>query len=304
MNKIISMFPIIPVIGMFLLSACGNVDEGTVYTKDDIYINSYECGCRDEYERIRYRTVVIETEEQLAFAEKCFSLSEELEELKENYSLEEYNYVLDYDETSNGGYDIKADRLKITSDQIYFVMSEDSVYPGEHDIVTCAMGGFFHTAAVPKEYCEGKTFVNAIYPDASDITQYKEYEMYMVYDLADEALYNVYGSNQYIIRTEEEYNAFLAMAEGVELYEGKSLDSLYTNFDEAALLIIFFTRDETNIFCDPEIVQINENTISLNYELYQDESGYHMDTSTCKIQAYVPQELLTEEEYVGWIVPQ
>ncbi|MBQ8247513.1 MAG: hypothetical protein IJZ42_10300 [Lachnospiraceae bacterium] len=305
MKKIVFLFLIL-IGAVFVLLGCDNAveeEEGTIYTKNDIYIHSYECGYCEEYEKIRYGTVIIETEEQLVFAEDCFSLEGSLEKLKENYSLEEYNYVLSYDETTSGIYDLEADRLMIKEDRIYFMMSDDSVYPDDGPQPD-VMGGFFFEAAVPKEYFEGCNFVNAIYPDAGDITQYEEYGVYVAYDLADEALYNVYGDHQYIIRTEEEYSAFLAMSESVELYEGRCLEGTYINFDEEALLIIFFTRDETNISCNTENVQINGDTITLNYELVRNEKGYPTDTNTCIIKAYIPKELLTEEEYMGWVTPQ
>ena len=77
MKKIALLFLIlISMLCCFL--GCNNADaeeiteeEGTIYTSRDIYIGSYECGYREEYEKIRYGTVIIETEEQLIFAEDC-----------------------------------------------------------------------------------------------------------------------------------------------------------------------------------------------------------------------------------------
>ena len=309
MKKIALLFLIlISMLCCFL--GCNNADaedfteeEGTIYTSRDIYIGSYECGYREEYEKIRYGTVIIETEEQLIFAEDCFSLGGSLQNLKENYSLEEYNYVLSYYETSSGIYDLEADRLKITEDRIYFMMSDDSVYADDGPQPQI-MGGFFFEAAVPKEYFSGCNFVNAIYPNADDVTLYKEYAVNISYDLADESLYDVYGSNQYIIRSEEEYEAFLSMAEGIEFHERMSLRDYDIEFNEVGLLVVFFTRDEPYIFCRTEDVQINGNTITLQYELEQENPGNKTDVNTCQIQVRVPKELLTEEEYEGWIIPQ
>lgn len=74
-----------------------------------------------------------------------------------------------YDEVSSGGYYLHADQIQIKEDIIVFGMDDKSYSPGETDVVPDVMGGFFHMAAISKEYLEGKQFKNVVYPDDASI---------------------------------------------------------------------------------------------------------------------------------------
>lgn len=293
--------------------------DSRIYTDEDIYLRSFECGYISEYRKISYDTVVIETKEQLDYAEEYYGLREldsvpddysvfespfasVFQTMKKQYPLEEYNYVFSYDEVSSGGYYYHADRLEITEDGIWFLMDNESYAPKDDDEVTEVMGGFGHVAAVPKEYMAGKTFPGAIYPDVNDLLHDRDYELRASYDIADEALYEVYGDAKYLIRNREEFEAYLAMAEGVELNERRTLE-MYVDFEKTALLITFFTRDESYVFCETKPVEIEGNEIRMEYELVQVNPGEKMEPSTGLLCARIPQRFLIEESYEGWVTP-
>lgn len=301
--------------------ASGNVakKESRIYTDEDIYLKSFECGYISEYQKIRYATVIIDTKEQLNYAEEYYGLKELdsapddysvfvspfasiFQEMKAQYPLEEYNYVLSYDEVSSGGYYYHADRLEITEDGIWFLLDDKSYSPKEDEIVTCVMGGFGHVAAVPKEYMAGQTFPGAIYPNANDLLQDRDYNLSVSYDIADETLYEVHGDAKYLIRNKEEFEAYLSMAEGVKLNERRTLE-MQVNFEKTALLITFFTREEPYIFCETKPVEIEGNEIRMEYELVQVNPGEKMEPSTGLLYACIPQRFLTEESYEGWVTP-
>lgn len=294
--------------------------ESQIYTNEDIYLESFDCGYISEYQKIRYATVIIETQEQLDYAEAYYGLkvldsapddytvfqspfAATFQEMKEQYPLDEYNYVFAYDEVSSGGYYYHADRLEITEDGIHFLMDDESYSPKADELVTCVMGGFVHMAAVPKEYMEGREFPYAIYPDANDMSQDRDYQLSAAYDLADESLYQVYGDKKYIIRNQAEYEAYLAMAEDVTLNERRTLE-MYVDFEQTALLVTFFTREEPYIFCETKPIEINGNELRMDYELVQVNPGEKMKPATGLLYAYIPQRFLTEESYEGWITPQ
>ncbi len=295
-------------------------EESQIYTDEDIYLKSFDCGYISEYQKIRYTTVIIETKEQLDYAEDHYGLkvlesasddytvfespfAATIQEMKEQYPLEEYNYVFRYDEVSSGGYYYHADRLEMTEDSIRFLMDDKSYSPRGNDAVAAVMGGFGHIAAVPKEYMEGRTFSGVIYPDANDMYQDQDYQLSASYDLADASLYQVYGDGKYLIRNQAEYEAYLAMADGVKLNERRTLE-MYVDFERTALLVTFFTREEPYIFCETKPVEIDGNEIKMDYELVQVNPGEKMEPATGILYAYIPQRFLTEESYRGWITPQ
>lgn len=303
-----------------LLAGCGEQPKGDVYTNEEIYLESFECGYISEFRPICYATVIIENEEQMAYAEKQYGLkpmdtfSEDMicyptgfaqyfEIMKEQYPLADYNYVFSYSEVSSGGYYYHADRLEITEDSIYFLMDDESYSPKDNEVVSEVMGGFGHVAAVPKEYMEGREFPSAIYPNANDISQDRDYQLSAAYDLGDESLYRVYGDRKYIIRNEAEYEGYLAMADGVKLNEKRTLQ-FNVDFDKTALLVTFFTRDEPYIFCKTQEVEIEGNQLLMEYELVRENPGDKMEPATGLVYAHVPQRFLTEDSYEGWTVPE
>ena len=306
--------------GLKLSPGVSKVKGGSqIYTNEDIYLESFECGYISEYRPISYAMVIIENEEQLAYAEEQYGLkqmdtfsddmacyptgfAQYFEIMKEQYPLEKYNYVFAYYEVSSGGYYYHADRLEITEDSICFLMDEESHSPKD-EMVAAVMGGFGHVAAVPKEYMEGREFSGAIYPDPSDISQDKDYQLKAAYDLGDESLYQVYGDQKYLIRNQAEYEAYLAMAAGVKLNERRTLQE-NVDFGKTALLVTFFTRDEPYIFCKTQEVAIEGNQLLMEYELVRENPGEKMEPATGRVYAQVPQRFLTEDSYEGWTVPE
>ncbi len=151
--------------------------QEAIYTDKDIYIKSFECGYLSQEERLPWGIILIETEEQISYAEQHYGLrrpkeesvyfnifiSDMFQEMKQEYPIDTYSYVLCYAQVSSGGYYLHADKLQIKDDTISFVMDDESYTPDEGDIVSEVMGGFFHMAAVPKEYLGNQTY-SVIYP--------------------------------------------------------------------------------------------------------------------------------------------
>ena len=166
---------------VFLLMACSeNVIEKAPekeYENSEItaYVESFECGYISHAEELREGRLLITTEEELNIALKydCLnpeddtwpnnSIASAFEKVMENYPISEYSYLIEYWETSCGGYNIHADKVEILEDNIGFSFDVKQ-FPSEDEMVTEAMGGFCHIAAIPKEQIEGKKFINVVYP--------------------------------------------------------------------------------------------------------------------------------------------
>ncbi len=158
------------VVCMLAFAACKETmeeeEKATIYTEEDIYIHSFNCGYLSGINYLPSRYILIETEEQLEYAVQNYSLSEEFESVGVNYPIEEYTYLAEYVDVSSGGYYLHADKVKISEGAVRFVLSEDSYSPKEWEPVPCMMDGFFHIAAIPKEYLDGCDFLemSPIYP--------------------------------------------------------------------------------------------------------------------------------------------
>lgn len=181
------------IIMMFLFAACsgtevskGNeetntyvdneLDESGSYPMDEIteidcYVESFECGYVSYADVLREGVLLITNQENLAQAEEydCLTVVDEwwannaiadaFGNLKENYPIEDYAYLIEYRETACGGYYFHADKVGILEDRIGFILDEQES-PGSNEVVTEAMGGFCHMAAIPKAELEGKTLVD------------------------------------------------------------------------------------------------------------------------------------------------
>ncbi len=144
-------------------------------TEIDCYVESFECGYVSYADVLREGVLLITNEEELAQAEEydCLTvvdewwanntIAETFENLKENYPIEDYAYLIEYRETVCGGYYFHADKVGILEDRIGFILDEQES-PGPNEAVTEVMGGFCHMAAIPKTEIEGKTFVNVVEP--------------------------------------------------------------------------------------------------------------------------------------------
>ena len=153
-------------------------NNDTVYTAQDIYIYSFECGYLSQHQNLRNKFVMATSKEQFFDMKKMFSacdgevdeafhecMDEEFKKLENQYPIEEYTYCFCYDEVSSGGYYLHADKVQIKDDAIGFLMDDESYSPGVYDVTEDVMGGFFHLAAIPKENLENMTFENAVFPD-------------------------------------------------------------------------------------------------------------------------------------------
>ena len=158
-------------------------EEGKVYTMEDAYIISFESGYLSEGEGPpSWSVVVIENEEQLLFAEENYglrmpedfpgghngTLAYTFQKVKTQYPVEEYTYVITYDEVASGGYYLHADRVLIADNKIGFLLDGSSDTPDEGEMVSEVMGGFCHIAAISKEDFGDAKFENALYPGVND----------------------------------------------------------------------------------------------------------------------------------------
>ena len=158
---------------LLLLTACNNAKDeeldGTVYTSKDVYIDSFECGYLPDFPR---HLIMIETEEQLAYALEHYNIHNKLQELSGKYDIGEYTYIIRYNEVGSSGYYLHADRILINDYSPRFIMDAKSHDP-QGSLVELVMGGFMHIAAVPKAYLEDYTFTNPyiIYPGEDQIQE-------------------------------------------------------------------------------------------------------------------------------------
>ena len=166
---------------VFLLSACSapvtDKEPEEEYKKPEItaYVESFECGYVSHAKELREGILLITTKEELNIALQydCLNLEEDtwpnnsiasaFENIVENYPISQYAYLIEYWETACGGYSLHADKVEIIDDKIGFSL-DVAEFPEEGQMVTEAMGGFCHIAAIPKEQIEGKKFINVVYP--------------------------------------------------------------------------------------------------------------------------------------------
>ena len=279
----------------------------TTYTSEDIYICSYNSGYIENDSR--FSNVVIENEEQLAYAMERSNVLPS-EEMLEKYPLTEYTYVIEYDEFTNGGYYRKAKSLCIGEDCMYFEMTDNSHNPRPGDSVSCVMDGFVHMAAVPKSYIGESKYSDWIYPDRKDMYQDEDY--FAVYTLGFSSrsiLSDIYGDTCYLIRNEEEFTRFLAMpeTEGEAGLKRLLFENLYLykepDFSEMALLIrIFPGYGSCDRYVD-EAIRIEGNQIIMDTQIIDDITKRENLQEVCVFYAHIPKEYLTEESYEGWITP-
>ena len=81
--------------------------------------------------------------------------------IKEQYPIEEYNYIFEYKEHSCLGYSSHADGVAYKGDRIYF-HCDVVKSPAEGEAVCDALDGEFKIAAIPKSAFDGKTFTNVV----------------------------------------------------------------------------------------------------------------------------------------------
>ena len=148
-------------------------DTGTNTTKTitlECHIESFECGYVSQLGNANFYPLLISTKDQLINAESEYVLvvsenynnntvAEVFQNIKKNYPIEEYDYLVEYMETTCGGYYYHADKVLIIEDKIGFHL-DSCVGPSSEEAATEVMGGFCHIAAIPKSELAGKTFSN------------------------------------------------------------------------------------------------------------------------------------------------
>ena len=183
------------------------------------------------------------------------------------YPLSEYSYLLKYEDAITCyGTKYEAESVIIDDNKIFFGWTSDTVL--EDDIGDDIRHGYFdpisfsHFAAIPKSVIAGRKFENVIYPGENDLSQrtcgnvkfcylrgvanvqlarrYEEYDTY----LDPLMLHRVY-----IIQTQEEYDDFLGLSDGIEFFANREMPR-GIDFDENTLYVRFFqTTGKT--FWDP-----------------------------------------------------
>ena len=189
-----------------------------------------------------------------------------LEELRQ-YPLSEYSYLLKYEGAySDCGTKYEAESVVIDDNKIFFGWTSDTVL--EDDIGDGIRYGYFndisfsHYAVIPKSVIAGRKFENVIYPGENDLSQrtwgnvkfcyltgvasdqlakrYEEYDTYL-----DPLMWH----RVYIIQTQEEYDDFLRLSEGIEFFANREMPK-GIDFDENTLFVRFFQTTEKR-FWDP-----------------------------------------------------
>ena len=83
--------------------------------------------------------------------------------------FDEYDYVIEYDEHSTGGYFLRPGGLVVDTDKLEFVFTNDSKLPGDTDMVTEAFTGDLFIAAIPKGTLMNEHYEGWEYIDLADI---------------------------------------------------------------------------------------------------------------------------------------
>ena len=283
-------------------------DERIIYTSEDIYLKSFRCDYISQDEKPE-SILVIENADQLAFAETRYGLnypegkSEEdiwyyntsiidaFQEMKSMYPLDEYTYVVEYNETSSGMYYYNADKLVIDGDRLYFEMDDESKNGNNYDVVTCDMSGWCYLAAVPKYLFSDKIFISVIYPDSEDITQDILYSSQKILDIYNSSLYELYGNQPYVISSYEENEEFFARADALKIENDlfQYLKTCNYNFEQVKVVYLFYERDNSGMTLQQNDISIENGEVIIDYEMIQNDVYHSLDeTKTCVLRIILP----------------
>jgi len=167
-----------------LINMAGYSDNAKLYTANDIYLLSFECGYisgphpemlviedQEQLECARERYGLALPEEGLTADELWYyntSISEPFNEMTEKYPVSDYTYVVQYDEVCNGGYSLRVGALLVDENIMHFVETADSKWPDPDGIQTDVMGGFCYMAAVPKGMLPDTRYEAWEYPETEE----------------------------------------------------------------------------------------------------------------------------------------
>lgn len=160
--------------------------KAKLLTANDIYLLSYDCGYISGNHP---ELLIIEEQEQLDYALERYGLALPPDGLPENelwyyddtaiaepfnemiaeYPISDYSYVIEYEEVSCGGYDLKVGALLVDEENLFFVHTADSRTPKEDSSQPAVMGGFCYMAAVPKGTLMNSHYEGWTYPDRDDM---------------------------------------------------------------------------------------------------------------------------------------
>ncbi len=294
-----------------------------IYSEEDIYIYSFECGCLSQDRKPPNEMLIIENEEQLSFAEDRYGLAvpddlpksdewwysteaaEAFQDMKSDYPISDYSYAVCYDEVSCGGYYLHADKLIKKGDMLYFGMDDKSYTPNEYDTYPAVMGGFCHMAAVPKSLFDGTVFSNAIYPDKNELTQDIDYLFCLEWDIAGKKLFDAYGGEVYLINSQEEYEEFLKLSENVltdnrqtkipeNVMTGSRQINIPLDFDKVSAAVCFFTTEYKYPAFHNNGVSISDGKAAFDYDIEVDPDNAEKNAQpmTCMVYAAIPKRFL------------
>jgi len=139
-------------------------DEIIILTDEDIYILSSKCGYIDNMKMPEDEVIWISTEDDLMMAEndyelaapgeEYFQLAELFQNMKAEYSFEDYIYFIEYSSAGSGSYDYNVDKLVFDGEIVYFDFTDEAKNAVYGDSVTCDMSGWCYMAAVPRTLAE------------------------------------------------------------------------------------------------------------------------------------------------------
>ncbi|MBQ9382771.1 MAG: hypothetical protein IJT87_00900 [Ruminiclostridium sp.] len=286
------------------------------YPSDDIYVKWIDVGYAGkmpdllmisdrkqlDYAKIRYPLSIPDDADEDTRFHSDDPLTEPFEEMTEKYPVGEYTYLLEYVRASGGGYHIIPAGIVISDDRIAFIASPDSKYPEWGDTVPDVCSDYCYMAAVPKGYLSSGTYPGWEQPDEDNMYRDADYRISAYFTDTDD-VYDIYGDTNYIIRTRDEYDDFLAMSSQLLTVRGGRVISVGDpDLEKAAVIVCFFKSADCNgaqaADAGERKVIVDGNTITVQYPLGWDErSGTYM------IYAYIPKRFLTEQSYDGWQAP-
>lgn len=281
-----------------------------LFTHKDIYLYSFFCDYLSQDKKPPDgRILLIENDEQLAFAEDRYglavpedlpqsdewwynkSVADAFQDIKANYPLDEYSYAVCYDETHCGGYYLHADRLVKIFDELYFGMDGESYSPSGDEEYPAVMGGFCHMAALPKGTFDGSGFSNVIFPDKNDPKQDIDYDYRIVYDAGTEELYSEVGGDIIYISSREEYEDFLKKYEKY-LYTDRLLPA-DTDFEKVTAAICFYVEEYKYPYINFNSITVSDGTVNIDYtQGTVNLSEKLTQPITCMVYVTVPKRFL------------
>lgn len=122
-----------------------------ILSEEDCFVETYHCGYSSADLYLMMARTIQSDEEMTELKrnmENGSTIAPFFEEFQTQYSFEEYDYVIQYDQYNNMGYKVHANAL-ITSDQgVFFNYDEYEIPFGQ--TTAQAMDGYVHMAAVKK----------------------------------------------------------------------------------------------------------------------------------------------------------